>query len=190
MVSQLLSPSEPKNLGDILVLFILLLHIILTWSLPSAYRTPVLGAIFLTWRAGYNIGIGWLLHMQSHHNRLVRWGRKSKLFPSASNGENPHPKLRAFVKRELETKIAKDYNFDDAPLEYNTWLVFRRIVDLILMCDFTSYMLFAISCARSPPEVIVHDRPALDFWYLSLRLQSLGQAGRTPCSQGLCLVLG
>lgn len=151
MVSQLLSPSEPKNLGDILVLFILLLHIILTWSLPSAYRTPVLGAIFLTWRAGYNIGIGWLLHMQSHHNRLVRWGRKSKLFPSASNGENPHPKLRAFIKRELETKIAKDYNFDDAPLEYNTWLVFRRIVDLILMCDFTSYMLFAISCARSPP---------------------------------------
>ncbi|KEF53058.1 phosphatidylethanolamine N-methyltransferase [Exophiala aquamarina CBS 119918] len=151
MVSQLLSPSEPKNLGDLLVLFILLLHIILAWSLPSVYRTPILGAIFLCWRAGYNIGIGWLLHMQSHHNRLVRWGRMSKLFPSASNDENPRPKLRAFVKRELETKIPKDYNFDDAPLEYNTWLVFRRIVDLILMCDFVSYMLFAITSARSPP---------------------------------------
>lgn len=150
MVSQLLSPSEPKNLGDVLVLFILLLHIVLTWSLPAAYRKPVLAAIFLFWRAGYNIGIGYLLHMQSHHKMLVRWARRIKLFPSASNGENPHPNLRAFVKRELETKIAKEYDFDTAPIEYNIWLVFCRIVDLILMCDFVSYMLFAMSCGHRP----------------------------------------
>lgn len=150
MVSQLLSPTEPKNLGDLLVLFILLLHILLAWSLPAAYRKPILAAIFLFWRAGYNIGIGYLLHMQSHHKMLVRWARRLKLFPSASNGENPHPKIRAFAKRELETKIAKDYDFDTAPLEYNTWLIFRRIVDLILMCDFVSYMLFAMSCGHRP----------------------------------------
>lgn len=150
MVSQLLSPTEPKNLGDLLVLLILLLHILLAWSLPAAYRKPILAAIFLFWRAGYNIGIGYLLHMQSHHKMLVRWARRLKLFPSASNGENPHPKIRSFVKRELETKIAKDYDFDTAPLEYNTWLIFRRIVDLILMCDFVSYMLFAMSCGHRP----------------------------------------
>ncbi|KIV93589.1 hypothetical protein PV10_04792 [Exophiala mesophila] len=152
MVTQLLSPTEPKNFGDLLVLFILLLHFILAWKLPTQYRTFVLGAVFLVWRAGYNIGIGWLLHMQSHHKLMVRWARKSKLFPSASNGENPYPRLRAFVKRELETKIAEDYNFDTAPIEYNAWLAFRRIVDLILMCDFTSYMLFSICCAHTPPN--------------------------------------
>lgn len=150
MVSQLLSPSEPKNMGDLLVLFILALHILLAWALPAAYRKPILAAIFLFWRAGYNIGIGYLLHMQSHHKMLVRWARKTKLFPVASNGENPHPRLRAFVKKELETKIPKDYEFDTAPIEYNTWLVFRRIVDLILMCDFVSYMLFAIACGHRP----------------------------------------
>ncbi|KAK5199833.1 phosphatidylethanolamine N-methyltransferase [Exophiala xenobiotica] len=150
MVSQLLSPTEPKNRGDLVVLFILLVHIILAWVLPGPYRRPTLAAIFLFWRAGYNIGIGYLLHMQSHHKMLVRWARRTKIFPSASNGENPHPKLRAFIKRELETKIAKDYNFDTAPVEYNTWLVFRRFVDLILMCDFVTYMLFAMACAHRP----------------------------------------
>ncbi|KAK4934846.1 phosphatidylethanolamine N-methyltransferase [Elasticomyces elasticus] len=150
MVSQLLSPSEPKNFGDILVLLILALHILLVWALPPGYREPTIGAIFLIWRAGYNIGIGYLLHMQSHHKMLVRWARRLKLFPSASNGQNPHPTVRAFIKRELETKIPKDYDFDAAPIEYNTWLVFRRIVDLILMCDFSSYMLFAISCGHRP----------------------------------------
>ncbi|ETI21213.1 hypothetical protein G647_07558 [Cladophialophora carrionii CBS 160.54] len=150
MVSQLLSPTEPKNLSDICVLLILLIHVLLAWFLPSTARKPVLATIFLCWRAGYNIGIGYLLHMQSHHKLLVRWARKSKLFPAASNGENPHPKLRAFLKREFETKIPKDYNFDTAPLEYNTWLLFRRLVDLILMCDFTTYMLFAIACAHTP----------------------------------------
>lgn len=152
MVSQLLSPSEPKNAGDLLVIFILILHGLLTWALPPMIRIPVLAVVFLFWRACYNVGIGYLLQMQSHHKMLVRWARRTKLFPVASNGANPHPTIRAFVKRELETKIPKDYNFDTAPLEYNTWLVFRRIVDLILMCDFTSYMLFAISCGHRPVE--------------------------------------
>lgn len=152
MVTQLLSPTESKNFGDLLVILILLLHIILAWKLPTKHRSFVLGAIFLFWRAGYNIGIGWLLHMQSHHKLMVKWARKSKLFPSASNGENPYPRLRAFVKRELETKIPEDYDFDTAPIEYNAWLAFRRIVDLILMCDFTTYMLFSVSCARTPPN--------------------------------------
>jgi phosphatidylethanolamine N-methyltransferase len=50
----------------------------------------------------------------------------------------------------LETKIPEDYKFEEAPIEYNTWLVFRRVVDLILMCDFTSYCLFAIACGGRP----------------------------------------
>lgn len=150
MVSQLLSPSEPKNLSDLLVLLILILHGLLLWALPSSWKVPVFAVIFLFWRAGYNVGIGYLLQMQSHQNLLVRWAQKSKIFVDPSTGENPHPKLFYFVKRELETKIPKDYIFEDAPLEYNTWLVFRRIVDLILMCDFVSYMLFALACGHKP----------------------------------------
>ena len=150
MVSQLLSPTEPKNLSDIFVLLILVLHILLLWSLPASLKIPVFGGIFLLWRASYNVGIGYLLHVQSHQKRLVRWAKKSKIFVNPKTGNNPHPLSYAFIKRELETKIPKDYKFEEAPLEYNTWLVFRRIVDLILMCDFVSYCLFAMACGGRP----------------------------------------
>lgn len=150
MVSQLLSPSEPKNASDLFVLAILSIHILLLWALPSTFRIPVFAVVFLSWRAAYNVGIGWLLHMQSHHLTLVLWARKLKLFVNPAKGENPHPGLYHWIKWELETKIPQDYSFDEAPIEYNTWLVFRRIVDLILMCDFTSYCLFAIACGGRP----------------------------------------
>ncbi|KAK5085729.1 phosphatidylethanolamine N-methyltransferase [Lithohypha guttulata] len=146
MVSQLLSPSEPKNISDLLILAVLASMISLLW-LPKATQVPTFGCLFVFWRLSYNIGIGWLLRKQSKQQTLVRWARKSKLFGKPSATE--HPRLRAFIKSELEKKIVRNYDFDDAPLEYNTWLVFRRIVDLILMCDFTSYMLFAVaSCSR------------------------------------------
>ncbi len=150
MVSQLLSPSQPKNLSDILVLAVLALHILIIYLLPSALRIPAFAAVFLFWRAGYNIGIGYLLHVQSRHRRLEAWAKKSKIFADPKTGENPYPTLYKILKREMETKIPDDYKFEDAPIEYNTWLLFRRVVDLILMCDFVSYCLFAIACADRP----------------------------------------
>lgn len=152
MVTQLLSPKDPKNFSDLAVLTILTLHVLLLVYLPRSWRVPLFAVLFLFWRAAYNIGIGWLLHNQSNHGRLVLWVKKCKLFVNPATGENPRPWLYTFLKRELETKIPEDYEFAEAPLEYNTWLVFRRVVDLILMCDFTSYCLFAIACAKQPPS--------------------------------------
>ncbi|KAI9800281.1 MAG: phosphatidylethanolamine N-methyltransferase [Piccolia ochrophora] len=150
MVSQLLSPSQPKNLSDLFVLFILFLHIVTLYLLPAAQRKIVFACIFLFWRACYNAGIGYVLHIQSHHCSLVTWAKRSTLFENPASGKNRHPILYHIIKRELETKIPKDYKFDEAPIEYNAWLVFRRGVDLILMCDFTSYCLFAIACGKLP----------------------------------------
>jgi phosphatidylethanolamine N-methyltransferase len=150
MVSQLLSLSEPKNISDLMVLFILGLHILALWLLPTPWRIPCFATTFMFWRTSYNLGIGCLLQMQSHQRTLVRWAQKSGIFVNPSTGRNPHPKLFKFMKRELETKIPKDYKFEEAPLEYNTWLVFRRVVDLILMCDFVSYCLFAAACGGRP----------------------------------------
>lgn len=150
MVSQLLSPSQPKNFSDALVLAILGLHILALYLLPPLLRKPIFAVIFLFWRCCYNVGIGYLLHIQSNHRRLVTWAKRLKLFVDPKTGGNPHPMLYSFIKRELETKIPKDYKFEEAPIEYNTWLVFRRIVDLILMCDFVSYCLFAMACGGRP----------------------------------------
>ncbi|EAT78557.2 hypothetical protein SNOG_13932 [Parastagonospora nodorum SN15] len=152
MVSQLLSPSQPKNLSDLAILAVLASLIFTLYICPTSARKPVFAAIFLFWRAAYNAGIGWLLEGQSKHNRLVLWAKNSHIFENPETGNNPHPTIYKLIKREMETKIPKDYKFEEAPLEYNTWLVFRRVVDLILMCDFVSYCLFAIACFNRPPE--------------------------------------
>ena len=150
MVSQLISPSQPKNFSDAIVLVVLGCHILALYLLPAFLRIPTYAIIFLFWRACYNVGIGYLLHLQSKHWRLVAWAKRSKVFVNPKLGNNPHPRLFHLLKREMETKIPEDYKFEDAPIEYNTWLVFRRVVDLILMCDFVSYCLFAIACGGRP----------------------------------------
>ena len=152
MVSQLLSPYEPKNLSDLVVLAVLAVHIMTLILLPSSLRRPVFAVVFLFWRTCYNGGIGYLLNIQSNHRRLVMWARRSHILENPSTGKNPHPWLYNLIKREMETKIPKDYKFESAPIEYNTWLVFRRVVDLILMCDFVSYCLFAMACGGRPVD--------------------------------------
>jgi phosphatidylethanolamine N-methyltransferase len=150
MVSQLLDPRQPKNLSDVIVLAILGLHVLALYLLPSYLKQPVFAIIFLFWRGCYNVGIGYLLSIQSHHRRLVAWAKRLNLFENPSTDKNLRPWLYKLLKTELETKIPHDYKFEEAPIEYNTWLVFRRVVDLILMCDFTSYCLFAIACGGRP----------------------------------------
>ena len=150
MVSQLFDPMQPKNASDIAIVTVLTYLCLLCYFLPSKWRIPVFAVTFIFWRMCYNAGIGWLLHSQSHHKRLVAWARDSKIFENPETGNQPHPILWKFLKREMEAKIPKDYKFEDAPIEYNTWLLFRRVVDLILMSDFTSYCLFAIACGGLP----------------------------------------
>ncbi|KAK5998605.1 Phosphatidylethanolamine N-methyltransferase [Cladobotryum mycophilum] len=152
MVSQLLDPRQPKNISDVIVLGILALHILLAYFLPAEWKRIVFALVFLFWRASYNVGIGVLLHIQSHHRRLITWAKRWKLFENPETGNNPRPWLYNLLKRELEAKIPEDYEFEKAPLEYNTWLVFRRVVDLILMCDFVSYCLFAVVCGHTPKD--------------------------------------
>ncbi|KAI4138296.1 MAG: hypothetical protein L6R39_006859 [Caloplaca ligustica] len=159
MVAQLLSPKQPKNVSDLFILAILGLLILGCYFAPSSIRVPLYAAIFLFWRACYNVGIGYLLHIQSHHRKLVAWAKRWRLFVDPKTGENPRPILYNILRREMETKIPKDYSFATAPVEYNTWLVFRRVVDLILMCDFVSYCLFAMACCG---------RPAGEGWILTV----------------------
>ena len=98
MVSQLLDPRQPKNLSDALVLGILALHILAAYMLPSGWKRPVFALIFLCWRAAYNVGIGVLLHIQSHHRRLITWARRWKLFEDPKTGKK---RTTTFTQRIL-----------------------------------------------------------------------------------------
>ena len=150
MVSQLFDPSQPKNLSDLVVIGVLGAHILLAFLLPAGLKQPVFMCIYLLWRAAYNAGIGLILQEQSRTRFLVVWARHLQLFEDPELGHNPRPWLYKLLKRELEAKIPENYKMETAPIEYNTWLVFRRLVDLILMCDFVSYCLFAIVAGHRP----------------------------------------
>lgn len=150
MVSQLFSPSQPKNLSDIVIVLVLALHIGLVSLVPKHVRPSVAAVLFLFWRGCYNLGLGYLLQLQSQNRTLVSFAKQSGIFNPLESGQNPHPSLYRVLKREMETKIQQNYSFDEAPLEYNTWVLFRRLVDLILMCDFVCYCLYAIVCGGRP----------------------------------------
>jgi phosphatidylethanolamine N-methyltransferase len=150
MVSQLFDPTKPKVALDLIVVAALAYLILLFNILPISFRVPIFAVHFLFWRFCYNFGIGWLLHNQSHHKRLVKWAKKSKIFEHPEKGASAYPLLSKFLKRDMETMIKQDYVFEEAPIEYNTWLIFRRVVDLILMSDFISYCLFAIANTHIP----------------------------------------
>lgn len=98
--------------------------------------------LFAFWRITYNGGIGILLDQQSKHKMLTKFAQDHKLFDKSNKDKLWHK----IIKHDLSSKLDKDYNFYKAPLEYNTWMLFRHFEDLVLMSDFTNYMLLAISC--------------------------------------------
>ncbi|KAL8790863.1 MAG: hypothetical protein Q9195_006188 [Heterodermia aff. obscurata] len=169
MVTQLFSPARAKNVGDLVIVTILVLHLVSYCLLPPTLRVPVFGALFALWRVSYNGGIGFLLRLQSTDQRLSSWAQRSRLFtPSGSAKSDKHDGFHRFLKSEMETSVKDGYAFEKAPVEFNTWLLFRRLADLVLMSDFTSYCLFAAACGGPP----LHENPLLTWlrWIVGLSL--------------------
>jgi phosphatidylethanolamine N-methyltransferase len=99
---------------------------------------------FAFWRGAYDAGLGWILTKQSKKKWIVREVQKlGWLDPER------RPAVRNWIKAQLVGKMGKDYSFDvglllpifendahcakDLPLEYNSWLLFRQAVDVILL---------------------------------------------------------
>lgn len=148
MVTNLLDPRVKKSISDIVIVSMLSSYILVYFIVPASWRIPVYCCMFGFWRMGYNVGIGWLLDQQSKYKRLTRWAEEYKVFEKGTDTT-----LARMIKKDLEAKMdPKEYDFYKTPLEFNTWLVFRDVVDLILMSDFTCYMMLAFSCASMPDQ--------------------------------------
>ncbi|KXN69304.1 hypothetical protein CONCODRAFT_79394 [Conidiobolus coronatus NRRL 28638] len=98
----------PKSFGTLLTLFVLLFEIVLFLMLPTTARKWVFLFFFVFWRLAYNVGLGYLLHIQ-------------------------------------KTEMGEDYDYHQVPIEFNSWLIYRYLVDLILVNDFASYIILALT---------------------------------------------
>lgn len=119
-----------------------------TMSLLVVYfRTSVLPkcifcVLFAFWRLGYNAGLGALLHFQSTRKSFEKFYLK-------------HVKSNPRFLRLLESSVVFEddsvsYKPQNFPDEFNTWMLFRFVVMVVLALDVVSYFMMVIVYWESP----------------------------------------
>ncbi|KXN92537.1 Phosphatidylethanolamine N-methyltransferase [Leucoagaricus sp. SymC.cos] len=150
VLTTLFHPGYPKSHFDLLNLGLLALQIALYFVLPRKSAQILFFLYFAFWRAAYDAGLGWVLTKQSKMKWIVRKVQRFGWLDAQKR-----PGVRNWIKKQLVGKMGSDYSFDDLPLEYNTWLLFRQVVDVILVNDFLSYCMFSFSCFRVPRNLSI-----------------------------------
>ncbi|KAJ7270623.1 phospholipid methyltransferase-domain-containing protein [Mycena haematopus] len=144
-VLTLFNPFYPKSHLDLFNLALLGLQLVLFAVFPRKVARIFFLFYFAFWRGAYDAGLGWILTKQSKKKWIVRQVQRLGWLDSTRR-----PAVRNWIKAQLAGKMGKDYSFDELPLEYNAWLLFRQAVDVILLNDFLAYCMFAFSCFRVP----------------------------------------
>ena len=114
----------------ILTLATLALQGVLFWWLPRWIAGPFFFLYFAFWRAAYDGGLGWVLRKQSEKKWIVR---KLRSYGWLAKGED-RSDWAGWWKKELEAKLGNEgYRWNGVPEEFNAWLMFRQLVDIILL---------------------------------------------------------
>ncbi|ADV23251.1 Phosphatidylethanolamine N-methyltransferase, putative [Cryptococcus gattii WM276] len=108
---------------------------------------------FAFWRGCYDWGFAWVLRKQSEKKWVVKllrnWGW---LDVNSEQGGEQGRAWAKWWKRELEMKMDDGYKWESVPQEFNAWLMFRQLVDVVLLNDFVSYACFAWANLHFPPN--------------------------------------
>ncbi|KAI8325620.1 hypothetical protein GQ54DRAFT_308328 [Martensiomyces pterosporus] len=140
MLQSLFNPFTPKTTFDLVTLLILSTHLLVFTLFSLETKRLILVFSFAFWRLCYNGGLGWILNWQSSRHGLVAMFKRNGWLDQTRGG-----KIYAWLKSELEAKMGSDYSFENVPIEFNVWLLYRQLVDLILLNDFTAYF-FLCAC--------------------------------------------
>ncbi|KAJ1918994.1 phosphatidylethanolamine N-methyltransferase [Mycoemilia scoparia] len=157
MISSLFDPTKSKTAFDWIILGTLSLHAIVYFAFPSHIKKPLLLAGFIFWRLAYNAGLGLLLMWQSKRKGVVNYLKVNKVLTADSKcksaGNGGGGALSKWVRQQLESKMGIDYDYDAVPIEFNSWLLYRQLVDLVLLNDFFAYFFFGLCYIGSSPDV-------------------------------------
>jgi hypothetical protein len=96
--------------------------------LPLRYSRIIFLVLFAVFRLAYNVGLGYVLRKQSTKRYIVRLVLRKGWLDAKKR-----PAVARWCKKELEGKIGEDYSFEKTPVEFTVWLLFRQVVDVILL---------------------------------------------------------
>lgn len=118
----------------------------------STIRSAFFLVYFAFWRGAYDFGFAWVLRQQSEKRWVVKKLKKWGWLDVASEAGGQEGRDWAkWWQRELEMKMSEGYKWADAPVEFNAWLMFRQLVDVVLL-----------KCAPTPCIAII--RTVKDVW--------------------------
>jgi len=156
------SIMDPRcwGISEVFTVVVLLFHcstLLLLRTLPIAFYV----AQFLSYRIGYNLLLGVILHFQSHESAVTKWL------------SNARPETRKLIKRIVSASMGSDYSWNKVPIEFNAWLVFRVLAMHILANDGLTYLILAAKLMHRPSYAPIYlvlgvvacvATAALSFW--------------------------
>ena len=164
MVKTLFDPMVRKSYCEMIILLILATNgLVFLLINNNTLRIEIFIGLYIFWRLSYNFGIGYLLNVQSNHHRLVKWARKAQVFKK--NGSL----VSRLAEKEIKSQMGPEYDVQKYPIEFNTWLLFRKVVDLILMLDFTTFICLVVVCAINKDYQFINTDQQ-EVWLVSTRL--------------------
>ncbi|KAA1081597.1 phosphatidylethanolamine N-methyltransferase [Puccinia graminis f. sp. tritici] len=178
MISSLFDPRLPKSSLDLITLSTLIAQTIPLMIFPRKKLKTFYMLSFLFWRLTYNVGLGWVLKKQSENKFLIKIIKNLNLFNSKFN-----PRLSNWIEKQLKSKMSTNnlnYDLNQYPIEFNVWLLFRQLVDIILLNDFFSYFCLSYCSLNLPNQQQSQQDPLPNQSNLSLFL--------IRCTAGVILV--
>lgn len=136
---KLAKPNKRQPITSYIAIIMGLAYMTLAFSGKISDSDQIMYSIL--WRLIYNVGIGYLLYKQSSCGWLV------KKLSKQGFGKIDEGKKRPLIPRLLINQIRNDYfagqssyDYEALPLEYNSWLLFRYIVDFVFTNELFSYI--------------------------------------------------
>lgn len=130
MVSSIFRPDTPKTPLDLITIFLLSLQLVIFFTVSRAQAQIFFVCYFAFWRAAYNGGLGYVLTLQSKQRWIVKLVQRHGWMDPARC-----PKVYAWVEHQLQTKLGRSYDMKAMPIDFNVWIFFRSLVDIILLND-------------------------------------------------------